>query len=341
MGQHVTNPFNKLDLERLTLEEAVAAADLILFNDQSAAGKKERKVSVAKFLEVFFPNYLRTSQLVEVPGVLATDFLVFNDISAAEPKERKVKIQDFLAVFMPAYLRLENLAAESIELGDSIPFVDESAAAPKDRKATLASIVATIRNEVTPTGLISPFAGLVNPTGWVLADGNTIGDVGSGATRANADTLGLFNLLWSDYSDANLVIQDNLGTPTVRGVDAATDWAAGNRLSLPDLRGRTLVGKDNMGGIAAGRITTAGSGIAGDELGAVGGDQARVLLEANLPPHTHDVSEPSEVVTSGAAGADVSTSGAAVAVTTDTGTGTSTPFSITQPSIVATYIIKL
>lgn len=54
-----------------------------------------------------------------------------------------------------------------------------------------------------------------------------------------------------------------------------------------DLRGRLPVGKDDMGGSAAGRVTTAGSGVDGATLGAVGGAQNVTLTEAKLPAHTH------------------------------------------------------
>jgi len=41
--------------------------------------------------------------------------------------------------------------------------------------------------------------------------------------------------------------------------------------NLPDLRGRAVAGRDNMGGTAANRVTTAGSGINGVSMGASGG----------------------------------------------------------------------
>jgi len=44
--------------------------------------------------------------------------------------------------------------------------------------------------------------------------------------------------------------------------------------NLPDLRGRAVAGRDNMGGTAANRVTTAGSGINGVSLGANGGSQS-------------------------------------------------------------------
>lgn len=54
---------------------------------------------------------------------------------------------------------------------------------------------------------------------------------------------------------------------------------------LPDLRGRSLFGKDDMGGTPANRITNAVSGIAGTTLAAAGGDQ-------RLHQHSHGVTDP-------------------------------------------------
>lgn len=50
----------------------------------------------------------------------------------------------------------------------------------------------------------------------------------------------------------------------------------GNPL-VPDARGRGTAGKDNMGGVAANRLTTAGGGINGAALGAAGGSQTHTL----------------------------------------------------------------
>jgi len=62
-----------------------------------------------------------------------------------------------------------------------------------------------------------------------------------------------------------------------------TLYGAGNgttTFNLPDWRGRTPFGKDDMGGVAANRITNAVSNIAGTTLGAVGGSQS-------MQQHTH------------------------------------------------------
>jgi len=73
------------------------------------------------------------------------------------------------------------------------------------------------------------------PVGWIVANGSTIGNAGSGAGRANTDTLALFTLWWTDYTDAQLPILTNAGAASKRGASAAADWAAGKRLTVFDL----------------------------------------------------------------------------------------------------------
>ena len=64
--------------------------------------------------------------------------------------------------------------------------------------------------------------------------------------------------------------------------------------NLPDLRGRSIFGRDDMNGTAANRITNAVSGITGTTLGASGGDQ-RVGTHghtATQAAHNHSVNDP-------------------------------------------------
>jgi microcystin-dependent protein len=56
--------------------------------------------------------------------------------------------------------------------------------------------------------------------------------------------------------------------------------------NLPDLRGRVLAGKDDMGGGAANRITMGASGIVGTLLGSAGGAETVTISQANLPVAT-------------------------------------------------------
>jgi microcystin-dependent protein len=56
--------------------------------------------------------------------------------------------------------------------------------------------------------------------------------------------------------------------------------------NLPDLRGRSIFGKDDMGGSAANRITLAGSGIFGTLIGSAGGAETVTIAQGNLPNYT-------------------------------------------------------
>jgi len=139
-----------------------------------------------------------------------------------------------------------------------------------------------------PVGSMQDYLGATAPRGWILASGLTIGNAASGATaRANNDTLALFTLLWTDYSDSILPIQTSAGGASTRGASAAADWAANKRITLPDLRGRVRAGKDNMGGSAANRLTNTTMTPDGVTLGATGGAQTHTLTSAQMPSHTH------------------------------------------------------
>lgn len=124
-------------------------------------------------------------------------------------------------------------------------------------------------------------------------NGRTIGSAASSATeRANADTADLYAYLWNNYANAQLPVA------TGRGATAAADFAANKAITLPDHRGASLVGFDDMGNTAASLLGSApvvsGSGIlAGSILGA----NTHTLLTAETPAHTHSFS-----ATSGAGG---------------------------------------
>jgi microcystin-dependent protein len=64
---------------------------------------------------------------------------------------------------------------------------------------------------------------------------------------------------------------------------------AGTNFNLPDMRGRAAIGKDDMGGTAANRITAAISGVAGTVLGGVFGAEGITLTTGQLPAHNHGI----------------------------------------------------
>lgn len=193
--------------------------------------------------------------------------------------------------------------------------------------------------------------------GWIWADGKTIGSAASGATgRANADTFNLYKLFWDNYSNAILPIQDSAGALTIRGANAAADFAENKRLPVVDKRGRVSAGVDNMGGTTAGRLTNTTMAPDGTTLGATGGEQTHILTETELashthtqPPHAHRMVYPttgsglglttgSAVFTGGPAGAAYSTQSTSVS---NSNTGGNAGHNNVQPTILCNYIIKL
>jgi microcystin-dependent protein len=199
------------------------------------------------------------------------------------------------------------------------------------------------------TGMTMSYAGATAPTGWVLLSGRTIGSASSGATeRANDDTQNLFTQLWNDFADAQCAVSGG------RGASAAADWAANKTIALPDARGRTLVGKDDMGGTTASRITNGGSGITGTTLGISGGAETHTLTSAQMPVHSHGVSDPSHAhSTPGSTGGGGNvpynafnhdtwggTAGAGTGISIQNA-GSGNAHNNTQPSLVLNVICKL
>lgn len=104
-----------------------------------------------------------------------------------------------------------------------------------------------------PTGAIAYLMQAAAPSGWLIADGSTIGSASSGANRADADTAALFALIWA-LDPATYPILTSTGGASTRGASAAADFAANKRLPLPDLRGEFIRGADLARGIDTGRV---------------------------------------------------------------------------------------
>jgi hypothetical protein len=183
-----------------------------------------------------------------------------------------------------------------------------------------------------PTGVMYPYMGIAPPTGYVVANGNSIGNATSGAVqRANADTINLFTLLWSAFGNTELQIQTSGGVNTTRGASALADFNANMRMPVPDLRGRVVAGLDNMGGGAAGRLP--GYDAQGEAAGAA------TFFVAH---HTHVATTSTPTLAAGVEGG----AGAVVANQSHLHNVTvslegSHAVDIVQPTIALTWIIKL
>jgi microcystin-dependent protein len=178
-----------------------------------------------------------------------------------------------------------------------------------------------------PSGLILPYGGTSAPSGYLLCYGQAI-------SRSTYSTL--FSAISTTYG-----VGDGSST-----------------FNLPDLRGRTIAGQDDMGGVSANRLTDAVTGgLNGDTLGDTGGTESHTLTSAQsgLVGHTHGVSASLEAVTgSGTAERGVDTGDSAfqgnnaanntsminVSVSAVASADASEAHNIVQPTIILNYIIK-
>jgi microcystin-dependent protein len=166
-----------------------------------------------------------------------------------------------------------------------------------------------VSTSLIPIGIVWPFAGAEGsvPTGWLICGGQAV----SRTTYA-----ALFAVIGTTYGTG----------------DGSTTF------NVPDLRGRMISGKDDMGSSAANRLTNAASGVTGTTLGASGGTENKTLTTNELPAHTHDVV--GYQVLGGGGLPQSSASATSSASTTTSSAGSGAAFGIMNPVLVLNYIIK-
>jgi microcystin-dependent protein len=167
-----------------------------------------------------------------------------------------------------------------------------------------------------PIGSVTAFAGSAAPSGWLLCGGQTV---------SRTQYSGLFLTIGTTYGAG----------------DGSTTFA------LPDLRGRVIAGEDDMGGTAANRLTSGGSGVTGTTLGATGGAETHTLTSSQQASMSIYYGQPTvldhqRVGGGGALGGYVMNGNISVnnGLGTLTALGGGGAHNNTQPTIVLNYIIK-
>lgn len=126
--------------------------------------------------------------------------------------------------------------------------------------------LAALISAIIPSGLGPlPWSGAAAPSGWLICDGSA---VAIATYPALFDAIG--NTYIADYEAAH-------GSKPPAG-----------QFALPDCRGRTMVGPDNMGATgAANRLVSSPK-----TAGAGGGEEKHTLSSTEMPVHGHTVNDP-------------------------------------------------
>lgn len=170
------------------------------------------------------------------------------------------------------------------------------------------------------------------PAGWLMFNGDTVGSASSGATRASADYKNLFLALWNSFANTEAAVSGG------RGASASADWTANKTITLPDLRGRSIIG------------TGTGSGLTARVHGVGVGAETHVLSESEMPLHGHPFRQATgAATTSGGILTGTTSPGNQVAFTGTPsstlgqqigGTGGGSAHANMQPSLALNWIIK-
>lgn len=190
---------------------------------------------------------------------------------------------------------------------------------------TAAKMAASTASALTPVGAILVYAGFTPPPGWLFAFGQAVSRAGYGAlldaicpsfignttngspviTGATVDFRNL-GLEGSRIEGANIpsgatVVSFTATTVTISANATGTATGVVGRMfphgvgdgattfNLPDERDVLDIGRGNMGGVAAGRVTATGNGNPGldtSRLGLLGGVDRHALTVAQLPVFT-------------------------------------------------------
>lgn len=228
-------------------------------------------------------------------------------------------------------LRVKDLGITTAKLADGAvstqKMADSAVTSGKiaDGAIIASKIAPSAASAIMPSGGVIPYAGILAPSGWLLCDGGTIGDVGSGADSESADYETLFDLIKTLYG--------NTGTKV---------FANGDTVLLPDLRGRVVAGKDDMGGTAANHLTGLSGGVIGSTLGGTGGSQSHLLTAAQsgLPSHSHTVSMQQTNGNFAAGSLNGLRTDGSTSTSSTGGTTASSAHNNVQPTIILNYIIK-
>jgi hypothetical protein len=271
---------NQLRARMATLR-AIAAAIVLALTPQAGQAAGSIPVALSQQVDANGKPLVGALLYLYVVGTVAQPQLAYQDTGLTLPLPWPV-VADGNGRLPMFYLADGSVHARLTDSGGSVQFdypsmlvIGPSGGGGGGSSVDPSTIFSTGDVKFRPTG--------ETLTGWVKMNGLTIGSALSGASgRANADTQALFVYLWTNCTDAHCPVLSG------RGASGLADFNANKQLTMPDWRGGSVAGLDDMGSSAASRFT--GVPIAGGDSattpGATAGENTHTLLAAELPTIT-------------------------------------------------------
>ena len=193
---------------------------------------------------------LASSTTFKIDGDVSSQEIAFDGATGSSTKT-------FNTVIDPTFITNKDFPDENLLLPDDEFLINR----PYNNTGMLKVSKASLLNSVPqlPVGTIMPYVGDTAPNArtyggyWLLCDGSTYTE--------------------QDYPELYAICLQKFNPALVAG-----------QFAVPDFRGRLPLGRDNMGGTSADRVTNN----AADTTGFFGGNETTTLSQNQMPDHKHD-----------------------------------------------------
>ncbi|HWV45132.1 MAG TPA: tail fiber protein [Nitrospira sp.] len=291
---------------------------------------------------------MKISQYPQDSAPLTTDIMVMVDQTNSATK--KVAISDLIALFTTSLLPSGVMTEFAGKTAPSGWLLCYGQAISRTTYAGLfAALVPTVG---TPTVTIAS-PGVFTLTGHGLQIGDAVYLTTTGALPTGLSANTLYYVAATSFAANTFTLTASRGGSAINtsGTQSGTHTLhasphgigdGSTTFNLPDMRGRSPSGADAMGGTAASRVTSGGSGIYGAAVGATGGEETHTLTSTEMPSHSH-----TQQVTHGTSGGygfvdstAASSSGTATSPTNTATAGSGGAHNNMEPTTILNYIIK-
>jgi len=248
-----------------------------------------------------------------LPKINAGDANKIIQVKADESGYELKTVAAVITSVIESAININSFTEKNPPVSGDILMIEDSADSYSKKKVQIGNLATAIG--VSPTGSIILWSTATAPTGYLICDGKTLGDATSGADYAGNEYRSLYDVIKATYGGTH-------------------NWTNHNTVTLPNLKGRTVIGV-GQGSTYANGVDAAGTNFA---LAASSGMEKHKLVTAEMPEHSHNVPRGSS-----STGTQNAACLANAIVATDLATsnaGSDTAHNNMQPYLALNYVIK-